>query len=570
MADEKQDGTVHIDNVKDKIKQLVEMDEAATKAEAAAKADAEAEAFDTVTRKEGDMPEGTEPITKKTDGDGDESGGVKEAAKKGGGSSSLLLYALLGVLVLAIVVGVMMVVKMMGNAGTPSAGDAVNQPNTNIANNANFIYVPAPEEGASGAFLLQKYVADRLGTVFHFAEPLPEGCALTLTDNFGRPYYCDTRRTGGKLAYFPPLAGDTQSFTLTVADASGAQLGLYELTELGLNAAAVFFDADAVAASDNESEWESTMRLAGAQLSSSGTTIWLLADTAFLPGADGIADMVKLEENLGIVLKAGAPQVLDFVDDGISMIRLDFAAIKSLHSKLRLTVRDTAAYIPVAQSFPLEDLLTDDKAKDVAVDLGTHTLMLEGLLKSKTGYTLVMHTEDLAVAANPDRPYANRTEGVPDAVLVLEKDGQTIEIKGTVQSKKEGSDVRFDLAAYAADFAAAEPTDISLRVDGVRVKLGDTVMNVDLSAASAERAPNEAVRNAVEAYYADSNIVDKTGYEVYAESAAEVGGTVYATVREGWMEHDTVMTRESITSGTVNRGVYTAVVDEAVSDAEDE
>ena len=570
MADDTQNGTANID-LEAEINRLSAADEAA-QAEEDAKAKEAAQAFDTVERKNADLPENIAP---ETDGGTEDANASPEDSapekttkdkKTGGGSSSILLYILLGVLVLAIAAGVLMVVKMLQGAGTadPSGSAApVNTPRSNITNNANFIYMPAPDEGS--LVILEKYVADRLATVFHFAAALPEGSVLTLTDDQGRPYFCDTRRTGGKLAYFPPLASDTRRFTLTITDADGALLAAFDLREHTLNTPAVFLGADAVTSPEGaEDAPQSTVRLAGAQLSSSGTTIWLLADSAMLPGADTITDMARLEENLGVVLKTGAPLVIPFAEAGMSLIRFDFAALQSLHSKLRLTVRDTAVYLPVEQTLTMDEIFTNGKARDVAVDLGTHTVVLEGLLARPDGYTLVMHTEDNAIAFNPDKLSANRTEGVPDVSLLLQADGETIEIKGLVQSKKEGADVRFELGEYADAFAAADTADITLRVDTVRVKQGDTVMNFDLAASAAARAANEDARNAVEAYYAGMNIVSKTGYEVSAPNTAEVDGTVYALVREDWTEDGAAVTRERLTIGTVSKGVYTATTDEAL------
>jgi len=564
MAENEQNSAVQT-NLEDEIKRLAAADEAEQAAADARAAVMAADAFDTVIRKEDDEPEGIAPETGKAEGGGAEDEALlsesnQKETKKSGGSSSILLFVLLGVLLLAIAAGVVMVVKMMQSMGAGTVVVETNHPpRSNIANNANFIYVPAPDAGTEGVVVLQKYIADRLGTVFYFKEALPEGCTLTMTDNLDRPYYCDTRRMEEKTVYFPPLSGDAQRFTLTVWDANGAVLSQFDLTEHTLNTPAVFLGTDAVSA---ESALQSTVRFAGAQLSSSGTTIWLFADTAMFSSALTLGNRVRLEENLGIVLKtADEPFVTPFEEDGVYLIRLDFAALKSLHSKLRLTVRDTAVYIPVNQTFALDALLTDGAAKNVAVDLGTHTLVLEGILKSKTGYTLVMHTEDTAITADPDNPAVNRTEGVPDVTLGLAQESGDIQIAGTVQSKKEGADVRFDLGEYADAFAAALES-VYLQVDGLRVRQGDAVMHIDLSADAAEQEQNAALREAVELYYTAQNAIGKPGYVAYAEGAAALDGTVYAYVREGWLEDGAAVTQARRAMGTFSRGVYTLTADE--------
>ena len=546
-------------NIDDEIKKLAKQDEEAAAKAKTVSADpmAGAESFDTVER----ISDDGEPLAPrpKTDADADtppeasleEAPAPKpEPAPRGEAKpvSPILYIAIIGVLLLAIIAGVVMVLKMLGG----TSGDApVQTPSTGLVNNANFTFVNMEETLGGESLILQKYVCDRLGSMFYFKPMLPEGAKLSLTDSKNRVYYWDETRSTAGIAAFPPLASDTRRFTLTVTDANGAQ-AVYELDSHALYTPAAF---TGVVAADGASAY-----IAGAQFSSSGTSLYLLMDSALLENGKPLADMFSLRENQGVVLKAGTePVVTRFDESGMLLVRLDFAALKSLQGHLQLTAKDMALYIPIAQDVDISNMYADFKNNEKTIALDGYTLVLHGVQKGQRSYLLTLYTEDLSAGDSGDR----RIEAHLDAELVLRQENGEFLIPGDVQTRREGSNVTFDISAHSEAFAAADDAEVFLRLNGVRMNAGDVSVSFNLAESASASNPADAARTAVEAYLAAEND-GKDGYTVYTEAVTAADGILYARARIIWQENGVTTTCTKRLSGVLQGGVFLPSVDEVI------
>jgi|GEM_PF-2509227 len=469
-----------------------------------------------------------------------------------GKASRKMLAVMVSLVVLVLIVGGIIISKMLNGNGSVF-GVAVTP--KLLVNNNNCMNVNSTKKFGYMELTLQKYVADKLGSVFWFKQSLPSDAVLLVVDDQGRPYYQTNVRDDRKTFVFPPLADDVKTFTLHIAQASMKAKAEYAMNLHMLNTPAVYLG-------DFAGEKKAALQLTGAQFSSSGSTFWLASETNLVVDDDMLMDWVKLQEEANPMQAVQKPIFTRFDEFGVVLVRLDFAPVASLESALTLTASGMMNSLPINKTLGIEPLLNYLEYDEV-LNLGQYDLVLEGMDYGPKTYMLVLHVEDKDAKADPENEAANRVEARLDSSISLAVPRGAIEVPGIVNTRPAGSNVRYDVTDYQPEFQEARVADISLVLRSIALKIDDVAMQIDLAKNTVSQPPTEQCKLAVEAYFASQN-PEVSGYVAYADGAVMLGERVYASVLESWMDSEQIHQVTRRVAGTLDNGVFTPVLNEVV------
>jgi len=501
----------------------------------------------------------------------------------------------------------------------PSSASFVIRHRAGMPNNADYIYIGKGVKTPNGDIVVDKLALNRAESVFYLKTAAAIGFGL-MTDDAGNTYCADfyangpgsenpAPQSGAGLCElsFDALPARTKHFTLFVMGSQGGYEAKFDFhvdgalnqsparyiasvqagapgTPTGLPQTGVMAGAAPRFMSAGKPEPDPLINISiiNSAFSSSGSAVnYMISwaggrEKAVVPVCVPAGAPMSLSSNGVYVLpKDSAPRYAVFQDQDMTLGQAVFQPVPSLGSSLKITFDNLYAQYSLNKTVPTEGLFLNTAEGVEHLALDNYDVQLERMLDDQYKCVLVLHTEDTAVEKRPPPPAGspvnraalayNRLETRMDAQLsVFGPDGAETVLDGECTSGDVGTDVVFN---YPKGFSRAPLSRMSLRINGISIKLPKQEAYVDLGAGSDKPDANvEAAADAIaEAFktrlgykarnvgyngiegFAPSVLLDEPLMRLYAPAdigspyfnarvlAAHSAGTaVSAIVRESW------------------------------------
>ena len=345
---------------------------------------------------------------------------------------------------------------------------------TDVANNANFVFIHQPMVLNDRTFTLNSISAGYSGTFFYFHEFFDPEDYIILLYNQGRLLYgkstfdIESAPPSGTVLKFSPLTRGTLFLTLHIQCRTTHEFIAFEyrLLEPPIHSPATYLN-HLVYADIDDGFSSIILRNAVLDNTSSQFTFSFNHDPA-LPGIrhnpNSTAPLVTFSDVFATVnnLNSGA-SIVYFDDFNITLGTATFGAVLNIETPMEVHFNGLTFYYPNPRiNVTPEELYGNNQREPFQIEAGLFTLNLEAMQQQGQFLVLTLHGID-------ERGF--RRETIPSMSLRISVNNGFITIPGVTRSSPRGSDVIFDLAPHINEIRDVHISHYSLVVHSVEFDL---------------------------------------------------------------------------------------------------
>ncbi|MCL2839689.1 MAG: hypothetical protein FWE05_02865 [Defluviitaleaceae bacterium] len=357
---------------------------------------------------------------------------------------------------------------------------------TDVANNANFVFLNQPMYLRGERFTLSRISAGYTGTFFFFDESFNVDDYIILLYNQAHHMYplttfaTQASEGNGTVLQFGSLGRNTLFLTLHIQCRTSHEFMRFEYRFLSppTHSAPLYLSrgVNAIALDDFSGLM---IRHATFDNTSSQIHYSFTAD----PHAAGLRLNPRLEENEPLVTLGDFFSTINNLTNGMSAVYYEdfditlgtanFGALLSLDAPMHVNFNDVAFFYPYPDfNVTPQHLFANDQSHPFSIQTGPYTLNLEAMEQQGTLVVLTLHGLDEG---------NRRRETIPNMTLRINANGRIFDIPGDTRSSERGSDVLFNLAPHLQHIRDVHISNYNLIIHSVEYILPQISIPLQMS-----------------------------------------------------------------------------------------